>query len=524
MRKITFLILFVVLSLMIFAAFLDLDQNEGTLQTSEQPEQKKVVLIIIDSLTSGILHEGFAQGDFPALKFLATNGKQHDDFVTAFPSMSVTIESTILTGEMPDAHNIPGLTWYSAKEDRLVDYGTSFEVMTKIGIQTVLDDTLHNLNNVHLSKDVTTIFEALHQKGVSTGSINTLIYRGNIDHELTVPYVIRKFTNSPRTYKTKGPNVLAFGKLSTPELEKDHFPDTIFQKFGMTDHYSAEVVKALIKEQKLPDFSFVYFPDFDKEAHKKGPLYIEGLREADNYLGEILSASGSWEKAIKDHIFIIIGDHGQTNTVKDKEELTIDLEQLYKKYTVASFGDKVSKGEIAFGNNHRMTYVYSIKNRNPLGELAKIGIKDERIAFGAWVEDDWINVITHDKQGSFRFKAGGEWKDGYGQSWTVAGNPDILSLQIKKSKGAIDYGDYPDALNQLHSALHSHDEPVMILTAKPGYSFYSEAAPVHPDGGEHGGIHKDDTLAAMIISGTDKEPRFHRMVDLKKFILSLFEE
>ncbi|MCF6409455.1 alkaline phosphatase family protein [Pseudalkalibacillus salsuginis] len=523
MKKYTFLLLFLVLSSMIFVAIiLDSNEKDGLLQTSEQSGRKKVVLIIIDSMTSELLHKGFADNDFPALKFLASNGRLYEDLVAAFPSMSVTIESTILTGEMPDAHKIPGLTWYSAEKDRLVDYGTSFEVMRKRGVQNVLADTLHNLNNEHLSKDVTTVFENLQQQGVSTGSVNTLVYRGSADHELKVPYPISKFTNSPRSYKTKGPDVLAFGKLSAPELDKN-LPDSIFQKFGITDHYSAEVVKALIKQQRLPDFSMVYFPDFDKEAHKNGPLYKEGLQKADNYLGEILSASGSWEKAMKDYIFIVIGDHGQTETVKDKDELTIDLERLYKKYTIAPFGGKVSKGDIAFGNNHRMTYVYSVKNHDPLSELAETGIKDKRIAFGAWVENGWVNVISPDEQGVFRYKAGGEWKDEYAQSWSLEGNPDILSLQVKP-QGTIGYGDYPDVLNQLESALHSHDEPVLILTAKPGYSFFSETAPIHPDGGEHGGIHKDDTLAAMIITGTDKEPRFRRMVDLKEYILSLFAE
>lgn len=491
---------------------------------NEISEKKNVVMIMIDSMTGEILREGFKNNNFPALQFLAKNGMFYDDLVAPIPSMSVTIESTILTGTMPNFHRIPGLTWYKPEENRLVNYGSTLKAFLKIGPTAMFEDVIYNLNNEHLSKEVSTVFEDLHNRGRTSGAVNTLVYRGSRDYEVMVPTLLRKITHSPRNIELKGPDVLAFGKLVQPELmHENKLPDSIFQKYGLNDEYSSEVTQTLIRQNKLPDFSIVYFPDFDKKAHKHGPMHIDGLKKADQYLGEVLDAYGSWEKAIKEDIFIVIGDHGQDNMIKNKEKLTIDLDDIYEQYEISRFSGNVDKGEIAFGNNHRLTYVYSIDEMLSFSNLANIAMNDNRIALSAWIENNWINVTSPDVKGNFKFKSGGKWRDKYNQEWTIDGNPNILSIEVH-SENKLRYGDYPDILNQIESALKSHDVPVMILASKPGFSFYSEAAPIHKDGGEHGGIHKNDTLSAMIITGTDEVPHYRRMVDLKSYILSLFDE
>lgn len=49
----------------------------------------------------------------------------------------------------------------------------------KIGIQTTMQDSLFHLNNTHLNKSTSTIFEELKKDGYTTGAINTLVYRGD---------------------------------------------------------------------------------------------------------------------------------------------------------------------------------------------------------------------------------------------------------------------------------------------------------------------------------------------------------
>ncbi|WP_054636328.1 hypothetical protein [Thalassobacillus sp. C254] len=128
-----------------------------------------------------------------------------------------------------------------------------------------------------------------------------------------------------------------------------------------------------------------------------------------------------------------------------------------------------------------------------------------------------------DHEGELRFKRGDVWKDRYNQGWEIEGNEEILTLELEKEKKQVKYVDYPDVLNQLESALASHETPKVILAAKPGHSFLAEGIAVHEDGGEHGGLHKNDLLTAMVIAGTEKEPASLRMVDLKEYVLDLFD-
>lgn len=72
--------------------------------------------------------------------------------------------------------------------------------------------------------------------------------------------------------------------------------------------------------------------------------------------------------------------------MEDKEEVTINLHKLYADYKVAKFGEKVNKGEIAFASNHRMVYVYPIKQGIKLQDLVENALVDSKIAMAAWAE------------------------------------------------------------------------------------------------------------------------------------------
>ncbi|MDI5789725.1 alkaline phosphatase family protein [Bacillus licheniformis] len=43
---------------------------------------------------------------------------------SAYPTMSVAIDSTLLTGTYPNIHRVPGLVWYNQAEQRIVNYGS----------------------------------------------------------------------------------------------------------------------------------------------------------------------------------------------------------------------------------------------------------------------------------------------------------------------------------------------------------------------------------------------------------------
>jgi predicted AlkP superfamily pyrophosphatase or phosphodiesterase len=505
--------------------------NEGGIEplTQEKVESqfphKKVIMIIIDSMTGSLVDSSLKKGTTPALEYLINHGQYYKEVVAPFPTMSVTIESSIVTGEMSDQHGIPGLTWYNPSEDRMINYGTSPTYWLKSGLNEGIYDVLYHLNNSHLSNDVTTIFEELDQQNLTSGAINTLIYRGNQKHQINLPDGLGGFEGIPDPIQTKGPNVLAFGSFSKPEIIKQgRFTDGIFNRFGVNDQYSMEVTQALVKQGDQPDFLMVFLPDFDQMAHKHSPHYRKGFEQVDHYLQGILNAYDSWEEALDENIFIVVGDSGQDKMVDDKENVAIQLDQLYNDFYIPSLSEPVSHGDIAFGANQRMTYVYDVQHKGLIPELAERSQLDKRIALAAWLDGKWVNVIRPNNQGLLRFKSEGVWRDRYDQTWTIEGDTDILTLNMDNKGHRVSYVEYPDALNQLQSALKSHDIPSLVLTAKPGYSFQSEGIPVHPGGGDHGGLHRNDSLAVMVIAGTDQKPKFLRMVNLKDYVLKLLTE
>jgi len=485
-------------------------------------ENKKVVMVMIDSLMSNTLDQSLKGGNVPALEFLINKGHYDRELVAPFPSMSVTVESTLITGTMPDKHRVPGLSWFKEDENRIVNYGSNWTFWLNNGLYQGIYDVLFHLNNDHLNSETMTIFEDLDDLGRTSGTVNTVLYRGNYEQQLTIFPLLDRFTELPQTINTKGPHTMAFGRFNKPlSLNNERFTDSVFKRFGLMDKYSMEVTQQLINRNEQPDFLLVFFPDNDKETHKHGPDHLDGIEKADEYLQGILDNYGSWENALDENIFIIFGDHGQDHLLADKDELSIDLKAMYSDFHIADLGDPVNEGDIALGVNQRSAYVYDLHQNDYLPSLANRSMSDSRLDIAAWLEEDWITVMSPDHRGRVRFKRGGDWTDPYQQQWSIEGNIDILDLQ--QNNNEITFHDYPDVLNHLETSLKSHEPEKLILAAKPGFSFLAEGIAIHENGGEHGGLHKNDLLAAMIIAGTDKRPDSTRIVDLKKFILDLLE-
>lgn len=509
----------IILSLLIILQLNACQYQEKSLK--KEISNKKVILIIVDSFIDSLIVNNMEKQSLPALEFLMKNGQYYNDLVTPFPSMSVTIEASLMTGSMPNEHKIPGLSWYSKGDNQLINYGSSMEFILKQGVFETMENSLSHLNQLHLSKKTSTIFEELDRHSLTSGAINTLVYRGNYPHSLNFPFGVDHLSKSTKDINVMGPDLLALGRLTIPKIiEGKQYSDTAFEKLGFNDQFSTEIVKELIKEKAQPDFLALYFPNMDKEAHKHGPDQHLELIKVDQNIADIMMSFGSFEKALEQNIFIIMGDHGVAKLLdKSKKVVSVNLHQLFSNYTIAAIDQVKSTDEIIFGNNHRMTYVYPLKDPKIIPKLALTAKHDQRIDIIAYSDHQWIQVLSPDYSTKFQFKKGGNWEDQYGQEWTIKGDHNILSLQLSNDNG-IKYTSYPDVLNQLYSALYSHEMPKLIITAKPNFALYSEGIAIHTGGGEHGGLHEDDLLSSIIISGTQDKPKTIRTIELKEFIIN----
>lgn len=498
------------------------EQDLLRIKSTKHDNTKKVIFLLVDSLMYQSIDQGINKQELPTLKFLTEQGQYYRNMVSSFPTMSVSIDSTLLTGSYPDIHKVPGLSWFSVDQSRMINYGTGPMEVMKQGAHPVLADALIHLNGSHLNKEVPTIYDDLAKKGLKSGSINGLIYRGAAQHKLQIPLWMQGPASLPQEIQVNGPDLLSLGSLSDPFRDVKDLPDGLVHRMGLNNEYAVEAVKYLIQSEQLPDFLYVYLPDLDHELHKKGPSEISGVKKLDQQLQSILQAFGSREKALHEAVIIIAGDSGMTQILSEKQNPVIELPDLFGHLNVLRLGETVtSETEIVLAVNETMAYVYSLKGEPSLNDISNVLTKDSRVDLVAWKDEEWIQVIQGSPAKQLRYKAGGPYKDPYNQTWTIEQDTNILDIQVNASTHSLEYEEYPDVLKRLSGALHSHPGKFLVVTAKPGYEFTGGSSPLHEGGGGHGSIRKKESLVPLIIAGTDHKPDYLRIVDLKAYLLNL---
>ncbi|WP_018758249.1 alkaline phosphatase family protein [Paenibacillus terrigena] len=501
------------------------EQDLLYIQSTKHQASKKVIFLLVDALMAQAIDQGIQRQELPTFQYLIQHGQYYKDMVSSFPTMSVTIDSSLLTGSYPNEHHVPGLTWYSTEARKVINYGTGPMEIFKHGIESVMLDGLIHLNATHLNPQLPTIYEDLARHGLKSASINGLIYRGRTPHTLTIPSWVQGITSIPKEIKVHGPDFMALGALSNPLQGKTSLPKSVFRKMGLNSAYSIETLNYLIQANTLPDFSLVYLPDIDQQIHRKGPANmkdVKGIRDVDQQLHTMLQAFGSPEKALSEAVIIIAGDSGMTQILPSNENPVIDLPALLQNDHVLRPGKAVTADtEIVLAVNETMAYVYNIGQQQSLRGLATKLSLDPRMDYIAWKEDGWIYVKQGNSDRELRYKVKGDFSDPYQQRWSVEGDIDVLDLQVDYANYTLHYGQYPDALQRLQGALLSHPGDYIVVGAKPGYELVDRSSPTHKGGGGHGSLRHEESLVPLILCGTDQKPKHLRIIDLKPFILQL---
>ncbi|WP_240986150.1 alkaline phosphatase family protein [Acididesulfobacillus acetoxydans] len=489
---------------------------------------KKLILFVIDSLHPVILGRTLSEGNAPALRFLARNGEYFQKVVSCFPTMTPVAMSSIITGRPPDQHEVPGFIWYNEKISQIVDYGATWQSLLKLGPDRVIRNLLKRLNEEHLSPEISTLYEKLEEKGLTTGNINFFIHRGVQEYITRIPLLMSLATGF-RLYKEKvcGPKVLTLGSLTHPVLGKrPFFPHNgIFHRFGFNDIYSGRMASQIIEAGQQPDFLMVYFPDNDKHSHQKGPWRTgASIERADRQVAAVLNALGPWEKALEENVIIVTGDHAQT-TVGLGNEYLIDLDRALRpfKRLKATEKEEDKTKEIAICPNERMAFIYILGQRKRvLPQLLEILARDPRNAQIAWkTRHKQYAVLQGGTEKRLHFYPGGPYRDVYGQTWGFEGKLEVVDAQLGPD-GVLTFGQYPDAFSRLSSSLEARKGSRIVLSARSGYEYFAEGGPIHPGGGSHGSLEQEDSIVPMIIAGTGQTLENPRITDLYGFIVKHF--
>jgi len=104
---------------------------------------KKVVLLVIDSLMDEPLKKAIKENKAPALAFFMEHGNYSNTLVSSFPTMSVTIDSSIITGTYPNEHKIPALIWFDTDKQRVISYGNGLFEILKLGPAQIAEKGTH---------------------------------------------------------------------------------------------------------------------------------------------------------------------------------------------------------------------------------------------------------------------------------------------------------------------------------------------------------------------------------------------
>ncbi|MGM1050510.1 MAG: alkaline phosphatase family protein [Bacillota bacterium] len=480
---------------------------------------KPVVLIMIDSIMDKSLHKAIHEGRTPALQYLINNGQYFQKVVSSFPTMSVTIDSSLLTGTYADQHHVPGLVWYSSKDNRMIYYGNGAKESLKIDQLQVFMDAVYQLNQVQLNKKIKTIHEELTEKGKDSASVNAIVFRGKTKHTLNVPRWIADSTRLPEHVNVTGPKWLSYAVLAQQDPNNDRNAQP-WKKFGMNDEFSAQEIAFLIKQNKLPSVTIAYLPENDQILHKKGPTELSGIEKADQALQEMLNAYGSWDQAVNNVIWIVMGDSAQSYVYDERDVSVVDLKPLLNRYRIAKINQPVStEDQIVISANERMAYVYAIDSKVVLTDIVNDLKNEVKLDIIAMKDDENVRVTAGESDKMFSYRPGGKFTDEYGQSWTLSGDFELADISITNNR--IKYGKYPDVLARLYGAMHSHEGRYVVVTVQPGHEVIGESSPTHVGGGAHGSLHELDSLVPLIVSGTNTRPKTLRIVDIKDWILKL---
>lgn len=499
---------------------------------------KPAILIIVDALTSRVVIPAMERGDLPALAALARAGALHPGCVSMFPSITPAATATLLTGRYPDGHGIAGASWHDDEQGRVIYYSDDIWTILREGAANFVEDFLYQLN--HRRLQAPTLFEHAERAGLSSASLNNLLYRAGVEHELRPPLLLRLLPGMPKRKTVSGPPGLLLGDFAAEGLDEGGDPPRdargIRHRFGFDDAHTAEVLLHLARTGTLPDLTVAYFPDNDFRSHRVGPEQaLEVVHTIDGHLGDLIEALGGVERLAERYCLVVTGDHSHCDIVAGGEA-AITLDELLPEHTVAASGAEWADGDdLMICLNLRAAQIYM--RRPTAGEAERVAaalLADARVDQVLWrlrdvgVPEPGYEVVTADR-GRLRFRpgAGGPKtaSDAYGQAWSWEG--DLAAVDGRRDdRGRLHFPDYPNAFERLAAGLDHEGAGPLWVTARPGYSLHlttTTGLEVHAGAGSHGALHACDSLVPLLVVGAPAEARLPeqpRTVDVAPLILA----
>ncbi len=483
---------------------------------SDSSGQRKLVLVLVDSLRTDMLRRAVASGAAPTFGALIERGELVADCVSSFPSVTPVCTSEIATGCRPDRHRIPGMNWYHRAERRYVEYGSSWEATRTFGLFSALYDTVYNMNMGHLSPEVLTLYERLGDAGLRSACTPFLIYRGRTRHELGLEGLLRRAVSAAKFHHAVwGPDELFYGELYASR--KVPCKPTLGRP-AVRDDYSACAAAELVAED-LYDFLLFSLPDNDHHSHTYGPGASQtSIAHADECFARIIDAADGIDRFLERNAVILMADHSQSDVSHD-----VDLAELLEEsgHVLQPNDDTPERAELAVGPSARAAAVWVLRGGRR-GARLHAAAREELIGHPGvdlvgWLADESGEPVPRERVGvpeadwamaardgaELRFAPGTEVRDRRGGGWRLRGDLGVVGAEL--SSGVVESAVYPDVLSRLWAALRSPFAGDLLISATPGYEYIDWGGISHVPGGSHGSLHEIDSLGPLVTVGVEGE-------------------
>ncbi|HXW04387.1 MAG TPA: alkaline phosphatase family protein [Vicinamibacterales bacterium] len=467
---------------------------------------KRVLLIVVDGCTSRILGPAIDRGELPLLGALARSGWLDLRCVSIFPSITPAATASIVTGRYPARHGIAGMSWWNPSSGQVAYYGDDVWTVLKRGPGEFLRDFLLRLNGERLRSP--TMFEVVERQGLRAACFNHLIFRGDVEHELTQPILLQLLPSVGSSLIVRGPSWLSLGDFvsSRPHRHDLQTSGGVFNRFGLDDEGTAGFLSELPDATALPDFTVAYFADYDFESHQRGPgAAIDTLRTLDGRLASLFDGWGGVDRVLRDVCIVLTADHSHSG-VDESDRAGILLQDLLSGFRCGDPAAGWRDGdELLLCPNMRAAEVYVRDGRDIVDRVAHDLLEDERVDHVIWCDrrDGGACRVATGDRGALHFtRARGRTdapRDDYGTPWDLNGEPAALDIRVQN--GRIRYGAYPNALERVANSIEDPRSGRMWVTARPGHEFGVTGQSVHPGAGSHGTLHELDSLVPLLVAG-----------------------
>lgn len=493
----------------------------------------KVLLVVIDAATPGVVCPAITTGRLPVLHRLADAGRMHQACITIFPSLTPAATASIITGAYPAEHGIGGASWYDDRAKEVVYYGDDIWMIARKGFGPFLRDFLVGLNGNRLTTP--TMFELVERAGRPAACLNYLVFRGDVPHRVRVPPLMKIVPRTRIPATVDGPSLLRLGDF-VPGPERRRITGDKrgpLHRFGMDDAATRAVLCRLASQGTLPDFSVAYFADNDYRSHQVGPhAALPVVERVDAALNAVFDAAGGIERFLMNTCVVVTSDHGHCDVLSDRARAAVRLDRTLAEFRQATLGRPWrGRDEILICPNLRSAQIY-VREPSPArieriaaAAIAEPGV-DQVIWRAALTNPEASGYVVATARGRLEFRRAASGpdvaRDSFGTRWGWHG--ESRALDVARDRDAIVFDSYPNAFERIANTLDLDQSGEMWLTAQPGCEFELRSGTAHAGGASHGALHALDSLCPVIVAGGGREvplPRDLRSVDIAPLCLSM---